>query len=79
MQIDQVVIERADGPLFCGILFFEHEATPQYLPWSIDIKNPQKIVLKLFLPEKQERLGIVEEHYEALADAIVDRVMRQSH
>ena len=50
MQIDTIVIEREDGPLYCGILFYEHAAEPLYLPWTIDLENPQKIVLKLFQP-----------------------------
>lgn len=76
MQIDSIVIEREDGPLFCGLLFFQHEATAQYLPWTVDLNDPKKIVLKLFPPEAAGTLPVVQAHYETMAGAIVDRVLQ---
>lgn len=77
MRIDSVVIERADGPLYCGLLFYEHEAASQYVPWTIDLENPAQIVLKLFAPEEGGPLSLVRRFYEAMAGAIVDRVMER--
>ena len=79
MHIDHVVIERADGPLYCGILFYEHDAANLYLPWTVDLNNPRQVVLKLFLPEEQENPAVVHDHYEVMADAIVDCVMKRTH
>jgi len=79
MEIDSIVIEREDGPLFCGILFYEHAAASQYLPWTVDLENPDKIVLKLFPPDAEDNLTVVQQHYETMAGAIVQQVMQRQH
>lgn len=75
VEIGKVVIERRDGPVFCGILFYRADETARYLPWSVDLKDPKQVVLKLFPPESNNNLEIVRSHYERMADAIVDQVM----
>ena len=45
------------------------------MPWSVNLENPKQVVLKLFPPDSEANLDIVRDHYEAMADAIVDRVM----
>ncbi|HEY9765652.1 MAG TPA: hypothetical protein V6C82_04780 [Chroococcales cyanobacterium] len=76
MQIRQVVVERQDGPEYCGLLFYHYQQLQHYVPWTVDLSDPQQLVLKLFPPVTQENAAIVCDHYEARADAIVDRVMR---
>lgn len=75
VEIGDCVIERRDGPTFCGILFYNADQTNRYLPWSVDIQNPRQIVLKLFPPDERSNFEIVRDHYERMADAIVDQVM----
>ena len=70
----RVVIERQNGPQFCGILFYIHEQAPRYLPWSVDLQNPRQVVLKLYPPEAVENLEVCQEHCEQMADVIVDAV-----
>lgn len=79
MRIDSVIIERSDGSEHCGILFYEHDASEAYLPWTIDLQDPQRIVLKLFPPDADSNLAVVQSHYETMAGAIVDRVMKRPH
>lgn len=75
MKIKDVVIERQDGPLYCGLLFYSHLQDACYLPWTIDLEDPRQVVLKLFPPEAQHSLDVVQDHYEEMADAIVEFVM----
>lgn len=75
VEIGDCVIERHDGPTFCGILFYRADQTSRYLPWSVDIQNPRQVVLKLFPPDERNNFEIVRDHYERMADAIVDHVM----
>ncbi len=75
VDIENVVIERKDGSLFCGILFYSADEIARYVPWSVSLENPKQVVLKLFPPDAESNLEIVRDHYEAMADAIVDHVM----
>ena len=75
VEIENIVIERRDGPLFCGLLFYWADKTARYVPWSVNLENPKQVVLKLFPPDTQSNLELVKGNYEAMADAIVDRVM----
>lgn len=75
MQIQDVVIERQDGPLYCGILYYCHMEDPCYLPWTMDLADPRKVVLKLFPPEESAGFTVVHDHYEEMADAIMERVI----
>ncbi|MBU6429164.1 MAG: hypothetical protein KGR26_09160 [Cyanobacteria bacterium REEB65] len=77
VEIEDIVIERHDGPQFCGILFYCADKTARYVPWSVNLENPKQVVLKLFPPDSQSNLEIVRDHYETMADAIVDRVLAE--
>lgn len=79
MDIQRIVIEREDGPLYCGLLFYEHGPEDMYLPWTVDLQNPQRVVLKLFPPEQGQDFEVVQHHYQVMADAIVECVMSQPH
>ncbi|MBI6545467.1 MAG: hypothetical protein HY692_01655 [Cyanobacteria bacterium NC_groundwater_1444_Ag_S-0.65um_54_12] len=76
VEIEKIVIERKDGQLFCGILFYSTDKTARYLPWSVDLENPKQVVLKLFPPDTNSNLEIIRNNYEVMADAIVERVMK---
>ncbi|MBM3266083.1 MAG: hypothetical protein FJZ01_00415 [Candidatus Sericytochromatia bacterium] len=75
VEIGSCVIERHDGPMFCGILFYSADAAARYVPWSVDLQNPRQVVLKLFPPDAKLNFEIVRDHYERMADVIVERVM----
>lgn len=79
MDIQRIVIEREDGPLYCGLLFYEHGPAERYLPWTVDLHNPSRVVLKLFPPETEQDRGAVQDHYQAMADAIVECVIGQAN
>jgi len=78
VEIKDCVIERQDGPEFCGILFYRTGDLSRYVPWSVDLKNPRQLVLKLFPPEERQNYEIVRDHYERMADIIVERVMSEA-
>ncbi len=75
VEIETCVIERHDGPMFCGILFYSANEDSRYVPWSVDLQNPRQVVLKLFPPDAKINYEIVRDHYERMADVIVDSVM----
>ena len=75
VEIGSCVIERQDGPMFCGILFYRADESSRYVPWSVDLQNPRQVVLKLFPPDAKANYDLVRDHYERMADVIVDSVM----
>ncbi|MBM3274613.1 MAG: hypothetical protein FJZ00_05650 [Candidatus Sericytochromatia bacterium] len=78
VEIGSCVIERHDGPMFCGILFYSADEGSRYVPWSVDLQNPRQVVLKLFPPDAKQNYELVRDHYERMADVIVDKVMTLS-
>lgn len=77
IEVVSCVIERHDGPTFCGLLFYEHGRTERHVPWSVDLTNPRQVLLKLFPSDAKTDFAIVREHYERMADVIVDTVMAE--
>ncbi|MGE5707903.1 MAG: hypothetical protein ACM3YO_06195 [Bacteroidota bacterium] len=75
MDIREVVIERQDGPEYCGLLFYQHLELSRYVPWTVDLHDPEQMILKLFPPIEEENVSIVCDHYEEMADAIVEMVL----
>ncbi len=75
LEIGTVVIERQDGPMYCGILFYTVDKSSRYVSWSVDLQNPKQVILKLFPSDAKQNYELVREYYESMADAIVDHIM----
>lgn len=73
MQIQQIVIERQNNEEYCGLLFYHHQEQPLYVPWTVELT--EQVILKLFPPAKGDGVALVSNHYEEMADAIVDSVL----
>lgn len=73
MQIEQVVIERKNNEEYCGLLFYHEKEQPLYVPWTVELS--EQVILKLFPPSSGNGVAVVSNHYEEMADAIVDSVL----
>jgi hypothetical protein len=71
MRIDSIIVERRDGSVLCGLLHYAVEDSDQYLPWTLDLQNPKKVVVTLFPSDSPAQRDYVHVHYQEMAGAIV--------
>lgn len=73
----RVVIERRDGHLLCGMFFYQHKNTSDYISWSVDTSNPRTIVLTLFPTSSKKNYQIVKENYKLIGDTIINEITKK--
>lgn len=77
MHISQIILERRHTPYVAGILCYRAWGATQVLPWSVDLRNPRKLVVDFYPDDRQMDSRFVTDHQNDLADSLLAWLSRQ--
>ena len=78
VEITDVIVERHDADMFCGVITFSHRHKQQLITWSFQVDGGQKVVIMLYPSSKASTdMTSVEAHYRDFADAILEEVFKR--
>ena len=78
MEIENIIIEREDRQIYCGVLTYRHQHEAQLLTWSFQWGEAQKVILMLYPScTAAADASLIQLYYRELADAILEEVFRR--